>query len=114
VHRSAVGLDLDNIFCFESIRTVNHDYTITLDAQFIQILPSRAPMPPPRQKVTVRRWLDGSLHIFWHDHQLQFKQLTARPVPKPRTYLPAPHSHPWRDKIAGTTRKRLRHYRRIS
>lgn len=102
VHRSAVGLDLKNIFCFESMRTVNHDYTITLEAHFIQILPSPAPMPPPRQKVTVRRWLDGSLHIFWHDHELLFKQLKEKPAPRPKTYLPAPHSHPWRTKIAGS------------
>jgi transposase len=110
VHRSAAGLDLDNIFCFESIRTVNHDYTITLDAKFIQLLPSRAPLPPPRQKVTVRRWLDGSLHIFWHDHELPFKPLNAKPAPRPRTYLPAPHSHPWRDNILGDKKKRARHY----
>ena len=112
IRTNAAGLDLKNIFCFESIRTVNYDYTITLEAQFIQILPSPAPMPPPRQKVTVRRWLDGSLHIFWHDHELLFKQLKAKPAPRPRTYFPAPHSHPWRDKIAGTKERRFRHYRR--
>jgi transposase len=110
IHRSAEGLDLDNIFCFESTRSVNYDYTITLDAQYIQLLPSSAPLPPPRYKVTVRRWLDGSFHIFWHDHELAFVQLKAKPTPKPRTYLPAPHSHPWRDKALGDKRKIARHF----
>ena len=110
IHRSAKGLDLDNIFCFESARSVNYDHTIMLDARYIQLLPSQAPLPPPRQKVTVRRWLNGSLHISWHDHELLFQQLTAKPTPKPRTYLPAPHSHPWRDNILGDKKKRARHY----
>ncbi len=110
IHRSAVGLDLDNIFCYESTRTVNYDYTITLEARYIQLLPSAAPLPPPTYKVTVRRWLDGSLHIFWHDHELAFVQLKEKPTPKPRTYLPAPHSHPWRDKALGDKRKIARHF----
>lgn len=111
IHRSAEGFDLDNIFCFESLRSVNYDYTIMLEARFIQLLPSNAPLPPPRQKVTVRRWLDGSLHISWHDHELPYRHLDAKPTPKPRTYLPAPHSHPWRDKCLGDKKKRARHFR---
>jgi transposase len=108
VHRSAEGLDLKNIFCFESTRSVNHDYTIMLEARYIQLLPSSVPLPPPRQKVTVRRWLDGSLHILWHENELAFSHLKAKPKPQPRSYLPAPHSHPWRLKIAGSTRSFLR------
>ena len=108
VHRSAAGLDLENIFCFESTRTVNHDYTIMLDARYIQLRPASAPLPPPGNKVTVRRWLDASLHISWHDNELSFVQLNARPRPKPRTYLPAPHSHPWREKLTGTKRNIFR------
>jgi len=110
VHRNAEGLDLNNIFCFEVTRAVNYDYTITLDAHFIQLCSSSTPLPPPRHKVIVRRWLDGSLHIFWHDSELSFVPLNAKPSPKPRSYLPAPHSHPWRDKAIGNKRKRARHY----
>jgi len=110
VHRSAKGLDLTNIFCFESTRSVNYDYTITFEARYIQLLPSSAPLPPPRHKVTVRRWLNGSLHIFWHEHELAFTPLNAKPKRKPQIYLPAPHSHPWRDKAVGDKHKRARHY----
>jgi transposase len=109
VHRSAEGRDLNNIFCYETTRYVNNDYTITLSAQYIQLTPSQAPLPPPRRHVTLRRWLDGSLHIFWNDHELTFKHLTARPKPKPRICLPAPLSHPWRDKVLGRKTKRYRY-----
>lgn len=103
VHRSVDGLNLDNIFCFETTRSVYNDYTITLDAQFIQLEPSRgknpSPLPAPRQSVTVRRWIhDNSLHIFWNEHELRFTPLTTRPQHKPRIN-PKPHpSHPWKHK----------------
>lgn len=108
VHRTAQGLDLNNIFCFETTRFVNHDYTIMLGAKYIQLLPSKTPLPPPRHHVTLRRWLDGSLHIFWNDHELTYKHLPARPTPKPQEHPPAPREHPWRHKHAGATLKILR------
>lgn len=101
IHRSALGLDLANIFCIEEIRHVYNDWTIMLNAQFIQLLKSEAPLPPPRSKVILRRWLDGSLHIVWNEHELAFKLLTDKPKPvakPPRR--PAP-DHPWRSKMIG-------------
>jgi transposase len=108
VHRTAQALDLNNIFCFETTRYVNHDYTITLDAKYIQLTPSRAPLPPPTRHVTLRRWLDGSLHIFWNDQELTYKHLNARPATKPREHPPAPGNHPWRHKRTGSTRNIIR------
>ena len=110
IHRSPVGIDLNNVFCFETTRYVNRDYTIMLGARYIQLLKSPAPLPPPCHHVTVRRWLDGSLHIFWNTHELLFKHLSHRPKPKPQDHPPAPMSHPWRDKVLGLKRK---HYRYI-
>lgn len=101
IHRSAAGLDLANIFCLEEIRHVYNDWTITLNARFIQLLKSDTPLPPPRSKVIVRCWLDGSLHIFWNEQELTFKQLSHKPKPvSPSTRLPAP-DHPWRSKSVG-------------
>jgi hypothetical protein len=107
VHRTAKGLDLKNIFCFETTRYVNNDYTITLNAHFIQLHPSRAPLPPPRHHVTLQRWLDGSLHIFWNEHELAFTMLDTKPTPRPRIFLPAPDSHPWRRSDLGNKRLKL-------
>lgn len=95
VHRSCEGIDLDNILCFQTKRQVHNDYTITLNAKYIQLLRSTAPLPPPKCNVIVRQWLDGSLHIFYNDQELNFKPLDEkpkRPHPRPR---PA-EDHPWR------------------
>jgi hypothetical protein len=112
IHRSAEGLDLNNVFCFETTRYVNNDYTLTLDARYIQLLKSVPPLPPPRHHVTLRRWLNGSLHIFWNDQELAFQYVAARPNPKPRFPSIQPVDHPWRTKIMGNMRNRIRREKR--
>jgi len=95
VHRSCEGIDLDNILCFETKRQVHNDYTITLNAQYIQLMRGTAPLPPPKCNVIIRKWLDGALHIFYNDQKLDYKPLNEkpkRPHPRPR---PA-EDHPWR------------------
>jgi hypothetical protein len=104
IHRSPQGIDLKNIFCFETTRYVNNDYSLTLNARYIQLLKSPAPLPPPRHHVTIRRWLDSSLHIFWNDHELRFQHLDHKPRPLPRFVPHPPNDHPWRNKILGDKR----------
>src|SRR3990172_2318617 len=104
IHRSAVGLDLKNIFCFEETRCVYNDWTITFEAQFIQLLRSDAPLPPPRSKVIVRRWLDSSLHIFWKEQELSYKLLNSKPKPKAQTLHRPSADHPWRKRFLHTGR----------
>jgi hypothetical protein len=91
------GVDLRNVFCFQTTRSVYNDYTITLEAQFIQLERSAGSLlPSPGQHVTVRRWLDGSLHIFWNGHELTFSILDTKPKRRPAVHhRPAP-DHPWR------------------
>lgn len=108
VHRSADGLDLKNVFCFETARCVHNDYTISLDANFIQLEAAQAPLPPPGRYVTLRRWLDGSLHIFWKELELAFTHLDHRPLPKPRTPYHPPASHPWHRSDLGNMRIKVR------
>lgn len=104
VHRPSTGIDLRNIFCFETQRSVYNDYTITLNAQFIQLQRlGDAPLPPPRSSVTVRHWLDGSLHIFYHEHELAFQPLRSRPQ-HPQSPHPPSDAHPWRRGTIGKAR----------
>jgi transposase len=107
LHRSVEGYDLKNIFCFQQLRQVHNDYTITLEGTYVQLERSDVPLPPPRQYVTVRRYLDGSLHIFWQEEQeLLFTILPKRPSVKhckPR--LSPPAAHPWRLKNYGISTK---------
>lgn len=101
IHRCSSGIGLANIFCFEEIRHVYNDWTITLNAHFIQLLTSDVPLPPPRSKVCVRQWLDGSLHIFWNDNDLKFVKLKKKPEHKKHTNKPPAANHPWRKKFVG-------------
>ena len=107
IHRPAQGIDLDNIFCVEEHRSVNYDWTITVHAQFIQLLRSEVPLPPPRSKVIIRHWLDGTLHIFWNEHELTYKVLPRQPHHARRVPLPPAANHPWRGKpVGGITARR--------
>jgi len=107
IHRSALGLDLKNIFCFETTRQVHNDSTITLNNTFIQLLRSNDPLPPPRTQVTVRRWLDDSLHIFWNHHELRYEIFSDKPLHTRKLYTPPP-DHPWRRKQLGSLRAQKR------
>jgi len=101
IHRTADGIVLNNIFCIEEQRSVNYDWTITVHAQFIQLLRSDVPLPPSRSKVIIRHWLDGSLHIFWNEHELTYEALPGKPRCLPRAHQPPPARHPWRGKPVG-------------
>lgn len=101
IHRAVDGIELNNIFCIEEQRSVNYDWTITFHAQFIQLLRSDVPLPPPRSKVIVRHWLDGSLHIFWNEHELTFQALSHKPRHVRRTPQTPAANHPWRKKPVG-------------
>jgi len=108
IHRSALGLDLKNIFCFETTRQVHNDSTITLNNTFVQLLRSNDPLPPPRTQVTVRHWLDDSLHIFWNDHELRYEILSNKPLSPKRPTPNPPLDHPWRWRIVGSARAQKR------
>jgi Helix-turn-helix domain len=111
VHRPLdAALKLEQILCFQTDRYLRHDYTITLDATFIQILKGPYVLPRPEQHVIVRRYLDDSLHIFNGDQELRFEILPGKPPPR-KPPLPNPASnHPWRLKppIGKSKRRRRR------
>jgi hypothetical protein len=97
-HRPSAGLDLENIFCFETTRRVYNDYTITLGAAFIQLERSKkVSLPPPGQTVTVRHHLDDdSLHIFWNEQELHYSSVKERPKQQTPPTRPPSSNHPWR------------------
>jgi len=102
--------DLRNVFCHEHTRVLGNDWTISYNAQCLQVLRLNSPLPKPKTKITVRTWLDGTIHLLWRDQPLVFEVL---PEPPPRQSLrpmhpKAPHpktkpqyGHPWRRR-AGT------------
>ena len=95
VHRDPGRTDLDNIICHQEERRVNHDMTIQVRAQWYQILPGNDLCPLPKQRVIIRFWLDGSLHVFWREHELNVVRCAQRPVRAAPPVHP-PDDHPWR------------------
>jgi transposase len=96
VHRSAADVDLDRIFSFRRQRVVSNDWTVRLESKYLQIVPSSAPMPPSGSRVELRRFLDGSLHVYWQHHELVVTALEQKPAPRARV-VPIPKAeHPWK------------------
>lgn len=96
VHRSLKGYDVKNVFCFQQERVVRNDYTIQFERRFIQLLDAQGSLPKPRSVVTLRQWLDGSLHVFYRTAELAFKLLTEKPKPKIKVVIKPKADHPWR------------------
>ncbi len=55
-------------------KTVASDNTISYKAKTYQILPSNYRISFVRAKVMVHEHLDGSIHIFFKEHELRHKQ----------------------------------------
>lgn len=95
IHQRVTDRNLDLVFCIRQTRVVANDYTIQLNARYIQLLRGPAPLPAPRQHVLLREFLDGTLHIYWNDNELNFKPLKEKPRScAPKTPIPGTR-HPW-------------------
>lgn len=104
IHIELNGHNLDNIFCYETRRQVRNDYTISLNAKYIQLEKSSVSLPLPKQYVTVRRYLDGSLHIFKDTEELRFRELDGKPSHKEKVIRKPAANHPWRGVKYGKTK----------
>ena len=69
-------VNLKDIFCFEYERAVGNDYVVRHEKHLFQILKSNKALPRPKDKVTVRIRLDGSLSLIWKETKLLVKELT--------------------------------------
>lgn len=98
IHRPILDLNLDNILCEENERQVYPDMTFRIAGQYHQILPGAGLLPVPRQRVIVRRWLDGSMHVFWKEHEIAFEPFVGRVLNKKPPPPGPPQDHPWRVK----------------
>jgi len=96
VHRLAKGYKLENIFCYKTYRQVRNDYTINLNGGYIQLLKGAAPLPKPKQNVTICKWLNGQMHIYFNEQKLSYKSLKDKPGKKGYKSHKVPKDHPWR------------------
>ncbi|MEJ2196310.1 MAG: ISNCY family transposase [Ignavibacteriaceae bacterium] len=96
VHRSAKGYKLENIFCYKTCRQVRNDYTINLNGGYIQLLRGSSPLPRPKQNVTISKWLNGQIHIYFNEQELSYKLLNEKPGNRGYKIRKVPKDHPWR------------------
>jgi transposase len=96
VHRSSQGIDLERIFSFRCRRSVNSDWTVRLNSQYLQLGASEAALPPVGSKVELRKFLDGTIHAYWQDQELVLTVFQEKPQDLPRQIRPPKADHPWK------------------
>lgn len=79
-------LDLNSIFCIKEERTVASDNTISYKTKTFQILPCKYRISFIKAKVMVHTHVDGSIHIFFKEQELRYKQIHKK---KQKTLLRA-------------------------
>jgi hypothetical protein len=65
--------DLRDIFCFEQARSVGQDRVVRSENRFYQLHRGREAVQAGA-KVTVRRWLDGSVHILHRGRRILYNE----------------------------------------
>lgn len=68
------GQDLRDIFCFEQTRSVAQDWVVRHENRFYQLSRGKKGMPRAGGKVSVRVWLDGSVHILHRGRRIPYKE----------------------------------------
>jgi transposase len=76
---------LPDIFCVESRRTVSKDFVVQYENHLFQIDEDSLPRPRPGDKVTIRKWLDESIHLYWHKKPLLVEEIK---IPKKKESYP--------------------------
>lgn len=111
-HRSAANLDLSEVFSIQHERTLSANWTLSFENRIYQLEPVSLNYSPRARKALVHRYLDGSIHIFYRDKEIDFTEINPVKSPKlepatstPRRQrrlaasgkppLPSPN-HPWR------------------
>jgi hypothetical protein len=97
------GLDLRTVFCLEVERSLGMDYCVRYKNQWIQVT-AQKDLPPPRTRLLVQEWGDGSVHISHQGRELACKLLdkapekldTTKPEAEARPVTIPAQDHPWR------------------
>jgi len=72
------GVELADIFCFETVRKLHNDWTIRHGQRYYQITDDNRPLPRPKDKILIRVRLDGTVALLYRDKELHFECLTPK------------------------------------
>ena len=96
--------NLDDILCWEYTRSVSNDWVIRFETQLLQIQKSRSIRVSPRQKITVKRRLDGKITLWAKGQKIPYcfieKQI------KEEKKAAQPHTSAERSRIARENKHR--------
>jgi len=81
-HVPLLGIDLQDVFCFEETRVVSNDYIVQYESECYQILKENKSKPRPKTKVIVRKRLDKSIHIIWNGKKLLVEKINYNKTKK--------------------------------
>jgi len=71
--------ELKNIFCYETPRVVSNDFIISYESRIFQIAKEQKLIPRPKEKITVRELLDGTIDLLWQNTSLAFVERDCKP-----------------------------------
>jgi len=107
-HRGApTAEELGRVFVTEEARVVQNDSTVRYEGRYFQLSGPRERLPRPKARVIMQRRLDGTLHILYHDQELEFREIpldarldSRKPLTEPTPTRPhqkpqPPRTHPW-------------------
>jgi len=70
--------DLRNIICYREERKISLDFVVRLNNRHFQILREQKTEIMPRHEVSIKTWLDGSVHIFKKDIELNYREIISQ------------------------------------
>ncbi|MDP2949667.1 MAG: hypothetical protein Q8P22_09040 [Chloroflexota bacterium] len=103
------AVKLAEVFCIAKQRLVANDWVVRYHNRLLQISRDNRVLPRPKEKVTVRRLLDGTVQVVHAGHTLRYREIEAdtlvkvtephKAMPQSATvravHKPGPR-HPWR------------------
>jgi hypothetical protein len=81
------GLDLRRVLCFEEERMINNDWTVRYQGRVFQVRKGARVLPPARKKVLVQEWLDGSIHLFYREPEVEHFEITGKLSVRPAAVM---------------------------
>lgn len=76
-HRSLQNLDLNQVFCWEYERKIQHDWTFSFQGKYYQVEKKFGSAIKPKNIIKVRRHLDNNLSVWFKEQQISFKAIPS-------------------------------------
>ena|SRR3990167_8659608 len=78
-HRPLGHIDLNQVFCWEYERQIQHDWTFSFLGKCFQVKKHYGACIKPKNKISVRKHLDGGVSAWYKDKKLTIHEVLKRP-----------------------------------